>query len=535
MKLGTAHVPAEILLSITQHLPVKDIQNVRLTCKELEAVASRFLLTKLWISPDSKDQQKMLAVSQHPVFSHTIEEISYDATQSIRHEPIEFVAFSQAQYVRSFCNDWIQHDLGFSITKAAAIRGYKRYKERRDEEDAAAAYTGHDSTRPCDRERLPGQFSLLLEQPASHQEIVNYLPSDLATLIKALPQMPKVRRFIISDCRYSRTHDHCSAYDQMDGYEKDVAFSFEHRGVRGADAFVLKPRPWAANDEDYAPFMGRQAHRGFPVMMQAASMIGMVSLKSLSIERHSEASGLSYQVFDMSPSELHHTLRAFGHLRNLTLKLNTIKGPGASPGGLEWSDAIGKGSLAQACMAAQGLEKLDIQLDGPGTIAEEYGPPTKVLSLEKLIGTSVWPQLASVTLGWMMIPEKEFLAFFDRHRETLCHLFLNEVTVFPDSVSTDDAVRQGGPEGSLHGVFKAMAQGGSKLHHLRIKNDPDEDLDWPCAAGIHFESADRAAILRFLGSGGVVGNHFRPHGYGCLCSPVSEYGSEVDNSDAFSM
>ena len=519
MRFGTKHVPNEILSSVAGQLPVKDIRNLRLTCKGFEAVASRYLIRSLWISPASADQQKMLAVAQHPVFCKTIVEIKYDASWSVREDPEKSAPFSQASYIRRFCGKWATRALGFSVSKAAATRGYKQYMQRKDEEDTlATVYTGPDLTRYRDHDSLPDQFSILLQQPKSHNQVAQYLPSDLATLIKTLPRMPKIRHFVVSDCRYSRTHGYCNLYSGFDNWDfcKDLNYAFDHRGIRGSDAFVLKPRPWISNNEEYVPMSYRQVYRGFPVMLQAASMMGMTSLESFSIERDSDDSGLSCQLFDMSPSELHHSLRAFNYLRNLTLKLNTLVGPNTLQQGVQFADVMRTGALAQVCMAAQGLETLNIQLDGPNMmeVEEGYAPPVTTVALEKLIGNSTWSKLTSLTLGWMEITKDEFLAFYDRQHHTLRRLNLEGVMLTSEIGTSEN---DGGPRRPLQDAFSAMAAGSIKLQYLKVDNNPEEESDRPVYFPLHFESEDQAAILRFLSSGGIDGNCLLPHGPGCRC------------------
>ena len=325
-------VPAEILLYIFRLFFIRDIQNLRLACKAFDSIASLFLLRSLWISPSSRDHEKLLAISQHALFSQTVEEICYDASQSLEKDPIDGRPLSRAQYIRRFSGTWPEKTLGLKMSKYAANRGYQVYKRRLDEEKAAATHSNHDA-------------------PYS---------SDLATLLVALPRMHRVKRLVISDQRYSRM-DPTATNTFLTSW--NFSCRIEHQGIRGSEAIVLKPRCWVSNDEDYPPFQDRQAHRGFPVMMQAASMLNLTRLESISVDRHSEASGLSYEVFDMSASELQHTLRAFSHLKTLSLKINSIAAPivfGApARADAQWAAMIRRGTLAQLCSAAPGLEPRD--------------------------------------------------------------------------------------------------------------------------------------------------------------------------------
>ena len=503
-------VPAEILLYIFRLFSIRDVQSLRLVSKAFESVASLFLISSLWISPDSRDHEKLLAISQHSVFSQTIEEICYDASQSLEKDPIDGRPLSRAQYIRRFSGTWPEKTLGLKMSKDAASRGYQVYKRRLEEEKAAATHSNHDSP-----------FS-----------------SDLATLLMALPRMHRVKRFVISDQRYSRmdptaTNTFLTAWN--------FSCRIEHHGVQGSEAIVLKPRCWVSNDEDYPPFQDRQAHRGFPVMMQAASIVNLTSLESFSVDRHSEASGLSYEVFDMSASELQHTLRAFRYLKTLSLKINSIAAPivfgapaRADP---QWADMIRRGTLAQLCSAAPGLESLEIQFDGDSPLEDEYVCSNKGLSLTDLFSDFTWPKLTwpkltSLTLGWMIIPASDLLHFLHRHRTTLRRLCLNGLSVFPEEFAAaretiphyDDA------QGSLGDLFKSMAERGEpKLKFL--------DVSAPAPAGeesvhgLDFVSEDGEEIGRFLSSGGLVGNRFHVHGRGCLCGSVSGAGAEDSDEE----
>ena len=492
-------VPAEILLYIFRLFFIRDIQNLRLACKAFDSIASLFLLRSLWISPSSRDHEKLLAISQHALFSQTVEEICYDASQSLEKDPIDGRPLSRAQYIRRFSGTWPEKTLGLKMSKYAANRGYQVYKRRLDEEKAAATHSNHDA-------------------PYS---------SDLATLLVALPRMHRVKRLVISDQRYSRM-DPTATNTFLTSW--NFSCRIEHQGIRGSEAIVLKPRCWVSNDEDYPPFQDRQAHRGFPVMMQAASMLNLTRLESISVDRHSEASGLSYEVFDMSASELQHTLRAFSHLKTLSLKINSIAAPivfGApARADAQWAAMIRRGTLAQLCSAAPGLESLEIQFDGDSPVEDEYTCSNKGLSLIKLFNDSTWPNLTSLTLGWMTIPNNDLLDFLYRHRTTLRRLRLNGLAVFPEDFAAAAAAaveaipHYDGAQGSLGDLFKSMAERGElKLEFLDVSAPPADEEG--SGYGLDFVSEDKEEIGRFLRSGGAVGNRFHVHGRGCLCGSVS--------------
>lgn len=119
------------------------------------------------------------------------------------------------------------------------------------------------------------------------------------------------------------------------------------------------------------------------------------------------------------------------------------------------------------------METLDIQLNGPGFMEEEdddFGP-APVSSLEKVVGRYVYPNLTSVTLGWMMFPQSDFLAFVNRQRQTLRRLILNGATVGSGPGQM--------PPQSWYSAFKAMAAADVKLDYFNIDNEAEYQHSWP--------------------------------------------------------
>ena len=502
-------IPIELLQSVASSLPVRDIQHLRLTSKRLETVASEYLITRLWISPSSTDQERMLLVSQHMIFSKFVTEIYYDASQSISRNPGKSVPFSRASYVA-----YVRHALThchppLSVTKAAANRGYTVYQKRKEDEEAASAYTGPHLTYPWGMQSLPEPLSQNLENFdfESHVDLLKYLPSDLATLVTALPCMPKVERFVISDRRFTDLHQlNNKAFLQVTSCFENNTYMFQEQGVRGREALVLNPRPWVANNEEYIRAQGKRAHRCFSVLMQAASMSGLSTLKDITVDRNSDASGLSCTVLDMPSTGLHHTLRAVSHLRKLQLRLNCVND---SQTRLQIDEGtytiIRKGVLAKVCAVATNLESLEIQLDGFATdFDKEYSPRTKLIPLSDMIGQATMPKLTSLTLGWMELAKHDLLAFIEHHSETLRHLCFEGVTISQDSLPLEEREYLDQPGGSLKGVFSAMAPQ-LKLRYLKVTSSLDDD-GWTCNEGwLRFESKVPEAIKDFLASGGERG------------------------------
>ncbi|KAI9772588.1 MAG: hypothetical protein M1839_002440 [Geoglossum umbratile] len=69
--------PTEVLALIFKHLPLSDIQQVRLVCRQFNNIASEFLVSSVtfWTHPDSL--RRLLQISHHPIFHRTVRQICF--------------------------------------------------------------------------------------------------------------------------------------------------------------------------------------------------------------------------------------------------------------------------------------------------------------------------------------------------------------------------------------------------------------------------------------------------------------------------
>ncbi len=431
MDLGHASVPAELLNAIVQNLPVSDLKNVRLVCKHLAVVASQSLFQTVYISTQLRDRENLAFISDHPIFRHNVKEIVYDATYMPSIEPLWGHRLSKANYKKLF---WARgYRLAGAVYSQAAIeRGFNRYQASLMDQNDLAKYCGPNLTNPINYATLPLNFQLLLEDPQFHTAMAIYLPDDLVRLVEALPKMPNVRRFAVSDWRYTRNDKHYTYSFAEDAHIEgipNINFSIQDKGIRGLDAVVLDPRPWPEPTEDLYPDNDRSWYRGFSVLMQAASMTNMQRLEAFNIDCDNDLSGLSHSILDMSATELHHATNAFRNLRTIKLKIDSREVTDCRPGmtGFHmWDQTLDSGSIAVVLSAATQLETLELELDD--AICDEL---TEVPSFAALIGTGTWPRLRSLSLGHMALFENEFLEFFSRHVQTLQSLRLEQIDLGP--------------------------------------------------------------------------------------------------------
>lgn len=422
MDIALSCLPPEIAVNILRWLPAKDNKNVRLVSKFFNVIASQFVFESLYISTKLKDREAFTAVSEHPFLSQLVKEVVFDSTNIMCEDRGERFDLNRPSYI-SFLASRL---LAVSSTSSSSVvycsrgslnRGYDSFLKGFHEQSRLAKYDGDDLTRNSDILSRPADFSSLLMDPKNHSDLARYLPDDLVCLVHGLPRMPRVRRFKITDRRYSNTAKYRKQkYSCFNNNITRLSVSVNHLGIRGTDEAILNPRPWPSIDEQGGA-LDRSWYRGFFVLAQAASMTNMRTLESFKVERDCIKSGLSHTVFNMSQRELFHTTNVFSNLTIIELKIQTACCTGKS-----WDDTIARGDLARVLGAAKHLEILDLRMDVVNSNPVDFAT---------LLGTHTWPNLHKFTLAAVMLKFEGngFLEFFNRHRYTLRSLWLEEVMI----------------------------------------------------------------------------------------------------------
>lgn len=425
MDLGSSYVPPELLVNIIRNLPREDIKNLRRVCTTLNSFAAPFLFETLYISSRMKDREIFTAVSEHPIFSQSVQKVIYDSTN------IAGIRMTRAAYSSFFHPATGLFRGGKTYTKAAVRRGYSSFQASYLQQIRLAGFCGDELTHPDDKHTLPDDFSLLLEDLDNLYGLAKFLPDDLVRLVQGLPRMSNVRHFEISDRRHSRNlQRYAHRYPDGEGKDlRDVTFSIKNEGTRGIDEVILDPRQWPSSFEEYdIPGWSLSWYRGFHVLTQAASMIRMKTLESFEVQRDCRVSGLTLQLFNLLPRQLHHTTNAFSSLRSLSLKVHTLY----ADSNQDFQDNLSR--LSQVFASAKQLECLDFRFDMIPEFEFDIIP-----DFERIIGGLYWPKLRKVTFGYMNLTKPSFLKFFNKHCRTLRSLRLQE-TLLPDGTQNPSAV-----------------------------------------------------------------------------------------------
>ncbi|MCJ1226633.1 hypothetical protein MMC12_003286 [Toensbergia leucococca] len=480
MKFGSSSLPTEILFIICLHLPKKDALNARKVCRDFSSVITPFIFKRLYISVEKRDITALIAVSQHPILSKYVEEIVYDS--AIRSSALDKNNYCSMlgtkNNVDQKLDEWrLEISSKVKFTKAAVARGYRLYSGRYWAYYLLQDYSGPNMTYCYSKYPPLDDFSSLLMDPAHHSDVWKYLPRDLACLVFALPHLPRIKRFTISDTRYIYAEKHYSHIASLsERAPKRMTFAIYKEGFRGLDKVVVDPCTWPTYISLSESKWGRSTYRGFFVLVQAASMTNLRSLHNFGYDIFDDRAGLPLSLFQLTPTQLTHTLNAFSTLRRVDLRINT------SPYVCGYSIDLRKGHIAKILAASWHLEHLSLQFCDLASIA----------SLDNLLGTQSWHQLSSVFLGNMVLHEREFLNFFDRHRSMLRSLHLHQVCCFP---------LEQGPIRPLSNAFKEMARGDLALTELTYDALQDEVVGtW------HADNA--AKVLDFLLTDGTAYNAF---------------------------
>lgn len=425
MDFGSSYLPPEIVTNILRRLPNEDNKNVRLVSKGLSGVATCFLFETVYISTKLRDREVFTAVSEHPVFSQHVKEVVYESTNIVLAEDDKAFKPNRSSYTR-FLNYHLnsRHLSGIRrkrYSKASIQRGFKDFKKAFDDQTELALYNYCDMTRHGDDFLRPANFSTLLMDPKSLQDVLRFLPDDLVRLVHGLPRMPRVKRFKITDFRYSKNKIYLKD-NHVGGYmtHSRLSVSVKNEGVRGIDRVILNPRSWPSRNEtaDYFSW-GQSWYRAFHILTQAASMTKMEMLESFHVDTEHGMSGLSHVVFAMFNFDRkhYHAMNAFSNLTIIQLKIQT-----AQSGGTHWQDTMARGGLARILGTAKHLKVLDLEMD---VINRQPG------HFENMIGNHTWPKLRKFKLAntWFASDRKGFLEFFERHRHTLRSLWLEQVMI----------------------------------------------------------------------------------------------------------
>ena len=362
MDIGSLHLPLETLSLIFSHLKpnwhereIKHLQNARLVCRPFNDAASPFLITKVWISTDVRDWERLAKIAGHPVFGKCVREVEYDGAY------YETGFLLQRDYVNALGSASNPKTSGLTCacdgssvtyTKAAVVRGHREYKRRFLHQNNIEFYPGDHVTISFSTGHHPPGLAQMIET-CDVDGLEAHLPGDLICLVRALQSMPRVNRLVFTGdvkrgSRHYWHHDNFRPFREP----KCLSFTIENEGVRGQDKVIIDPRPWP--DSQTEPVDNPCCHRGFHVLTQAASMVGIKALTSFTATAcgYGIRNGISHLAFRMSPTQLTHARNAFRSLTKIELQFATNE----YDGNPHLESTINNGIIALCLGAAKGLK-----------------------------------------------------------------------------------------------------------------------------------------------------------------------------------
>ncbi|KAI4181553.1 MAG: hypothetical protein L6R41_006560 [Letrouitia leprolyta] len=474
-------VPPEVLLTIIELLPCGDVRSLRAVCATLNFYCLPYAIRRVYLSTHWKDRENLTQISQHPALSQFVEEIVYDSTN------YEDYLTDLDTYKELLTTGAKKSRGSQSSTNSSIIRGHALYQQAYAEQASLREYRGPCMTRPMDDTVRPRHFEAMLCVASCFYQVAEYLPDDLVRLVRALTRMPKVNRITLSDCRWTKHHDHAQvALDWTDICSRPHTYSIYNQGKRGLEAVVVDPRPWPEITENSIPAFDVNWYRGFRVVTQALAMTGNDSVTHLGIERDGTASGLSWTMLQPASHDASIMCRSFRHLKTIDLQIDTT-----APRNNGW---FTNGNplhtyLPTALASAAGLEHLTIHFD-----RQDYDTEGYLTSFAGLIGYNHWSHLQSVSLANIVLLRSDALRFLGRHRRSLKSLTLDRVfltTSWPNDRERDNS-------SGWKKVFLWLAAARIiALQSLTVDTDPTYDWTRP-----RFHACNARDVQRLLESGG---------------------------------
>ncbi|KAG7001379.1 hypothetical protein G7Y79_00032g067320 [Physcia stellaris] len=491
MDIGSIHLPLETLSLIFSHLKpkfyereIRHLQNARLVCRSFNDAASPFLITKVWISTDVSEWERLRKIAGHPVFGRCVREIEYDGAY------YETGFLSRRDYVDALGSASNPRTRGLTCacdgsavtyTKAAVLRGYREYKRRFLHQAQLEKYSGdHMTDFFFTRHHPPGLTQMI--EACDVDGLEAHLPGNLISLVRALRSMPRVNRLVFTG-DVKRGSRHYWHHADLSYLREPECFSFtiENEGVRGQDKVIIDPRPWP--DSQMEPLDKSSRNFGFHVLTQAASMVGISALTSFTATAcgYGIRNGISHWAFRMSPTQLTHARNAFRNLTEIELQISTNEYEGYP----QLQPNINSGNIALCLGAARGLKTLDLAFDAPYT---------EVPHLETILGKDLWSSLYDVSLKNFYVREKHLMLFLLRHKASLRKLCLDYMLL----QHSDYASEEFHEPVTWKNAYRQMSE--LSLEPLTISS-PFQDR-YPVTIDMHWHSTDPAEINRLLLSGG---------------------------------
>lgn len=363
-------LPLELLLFICSHLQVPDIQNTRLTCRLLDEAASPYLINRVWLSSDSRDQDLLAAISKHSIIGRHARKITYDAT--IYESAMIGRNGKPGKYVE--CGGETPRHWSKST-----LQGFYHYSQQFREWEKLQRHSTRDhQTRTS--ARLPANFNTLVMELRDSRKVskskiltrlAQYLPADLICLLQALLLMPSITTFTVSDQRWVLARNRKPSNRDYTGTPRlygrnEFPGPLTHwQTLDGKRTLIIEPRQWprhSGGNQEVSDIHG-DWYRGFFVLTQAASMLDLRNLHSFRIDSADDhgVRGITHEVFQLAPMELMHTWNAFRGLTQIVLQLNQTY---HSPERL-FRYSMERGNIALILGSAHNLTDLELSFTVP--------------------------------------------------------------------------------------------------------------------------------------------------------------------------
>ena len=390
----TVYLPAELKAAVLAQLDKRDLKTVRLVSKEWNALATRPLFDRVYVSCRAKDMEVFTNVTRHPVISTGIRELVYDGSLFAKDLDIEEYFWRFHRYL-----DWISSELvsGRSNCANDEINGIV--------ED----YNSLPGTDVCSRhihDEIIVEGHRIHQNYAEAERLVLGNGSFLSRLCDGVGRLDNLRSVVLNSflweyCLFQEECTGCLRHSTLHGPESGSPL------VRSWNPFHLRPFAWdrCSELEDDCRLICEHFHT-----VTAAISETRRNIKSFEIsERSGFGSGLPPQALiqpTMTDDHLIRTLYAYSGLEVLNISIDA-----GEQGGSDHPEALA--SLPRMLQQMTGLKSLTLILSKCICLRDPGRANTSDLeyyTYQQVFPTlALWPKLTKLSITELAIGGRDLM------------------------------------------------------------------------------------------------------------------------------
>ncbi|KAK2687685.1 hypothetical protein QWA68_013437 [Fusarium oxysporum] len=421
-------LPNELLGSICALLCNHDIKSLRLTCRAL-GDKSYLRFDRVFISPNPRNIDFLLAVANHDVFRHRVKEIIWDDAV-LRRIPITDgygpCGYSGDEndsddYAANENKEWISRDF-VRLCKESISLARARLDDKNKYEDDIEVQKQVDNLMPS-RDSLAHYTELLYQQ----REVLSS-SADEEAFRYAIQRFPQLTKVTVTPAAHGFLFMPLHKTPMIRAFPSGFVYPIPRtwpshdilgRGYGPEDC----PEGWENDDE-------RRQWRGFCIVTKVlADYAEKLQISELVVDNHKLPTGIDYTLFDKPNAEYDSLCKIVARpgFRRLVLSLTTGYRENF-PGAEDW-DIYRNGRISSLLAKANDLEEVvlqtDYDLDAWSCFMEDFVSLFDIFPVESL-STG---KLRHFGLSGMNVTQEDLISFLGKLPSTLESVNLSFISI----------------------------------------------------------------------------------------------------------